>query len=640
MHMIYLLKPRFRLLLILLPAILYFPGLAQTGDCLEIKSFGPAGGGETFCSGETLTLVAEVELDPGASIISYTWYKDGDPVGTTITSNRYQINSVSAQDAGDWHVRVRAFCQLNIEQVNSTPFAIEVNLSPEARIGSDGENELNCEQRSLTLTAENAPGNAQFAWSAPGFTASSRQVEINEGATYRLQVTANGCTSEDFLAIDDYQDFEPLASAGADVVLERCGQNITLDASGSTNGGRGNLRYEWTGPGFTYSGGNAKVQVNDAQPGVYSLRVLNQLSRCTDTDEVMLDGSNLALPNADAGEDQTLTCREPELTLGGSGSTTGPDISYSWSAREGGNIVSGGNAANAVVDRPGAYELTVRNTATECAVSAAVSVDENKTPPEVSISPGQNPFFCSGKTLTLEAVGDADTWIWSTGDSGPSLEVSQADLYVLEGTREENGCFELAEVNVEERPTPVISAPDTTLSVAAGTEIVFPLSASPPGADLTWTLSSRGNLDESNSDYLESGTGNITGRFVPLSDRSPAGLTYLAYASLRECFSDTSQIVLLARPGSMGLFIPEVFTPNGDGVNDEWRILLPEGASPDAYSLRIFDRRGRVVVQRDDLSVPWNGSDVADGVYFYAIVRKADEETVRGAVAIVGKDSP
>lgn len=86
--------------------------------------------------------------------------------------------------------------------------------------------------------------------------------------------------------------------------------------------------------------------------------------------------------------------------------------------------------------------------------------------------------------------------------------------------------------------------------------------------------------------------------------------------------------------------IPNVFTPNGDGMNDTFRPYLFE---PNTMDARIYDRWGRLVFTSDELQFDWdgnwkNGTNAAEGVYFYVIRYTDDYDnnyTVKGYVTLI-----
>ena len=54
-------------------------------------------------------------------------------------------------------------------------------------------------------------------------------------------------------------------------------------------------------------------------------------------------------------------------------------------------------------------------------------------------------------------------------------------------------------------------------------------------------------------------------------------------------------------------YIPNSFSPNGDGVNDVFNIYS-HGISPDNFEMLIFDRWGNKIFTSRDLKVGWNGA--------------------------------
>lgn len=71
------------------------------------------------------------------------------------------------------------------------------------------------------------------------------------------------------------------------------------------------------------------------------------------------------------------------------------------------------------------------------------------------------------------------------------------------------------------------------------------------------------------------------------------------------------------------VYIPNAFTPNGDDLNDRFVIKLSEECEVMEYSLRIFDRWGRLVYESHDYrpSSAWDGTfkgrELQAGVYMY-----------------------
>lgn len=96
-----------------------------------------------------------------------------------------------------------------------------------------------------------------------------------------------------------------------------------------------------------------------------------------------------------------------------------------------------------------------------------------------------------------------------------------------------------------------------------------------------------------------------------------------------------------SNPNNETFFIPEGFSPDGDGVNDAFEIKNPEGIN---MSVSIFDRFGRLVYRADDYKSDWDGKPnqegfdnarpVNQGTYYYAI-KRADGKSYTRFMTIV-----
>lgn len=85
------------------------------------------------------------------------------------------------------------------------------------------------------------------------------------------------------------------------------------------------------------------------------------------------------------------------------------------------------------------------------------------------------------------------------------------------------------------------------------------------------------------------------------------------------------------------LRIPNVFTPNGDGINDEW-IIANLNMFPEAQ-IYVFNRWGQLMYKTTGDGEPWDGSYrghyVPAGTYIYVIDLFNDDEPYKGTVTIV-----
>jgi gliding motility-associated-like protein len=92
------------------------------------------------------------------------------------------------------------------------------------------------------------------------------------------------------------------------------------------------------------------------------------------------------------------------------------------------------------------------------------------------------------------------------------------------------------------------------------------------------------------------------------------------------------------------VYVPNAFTPSGDGIN-EYFLPVISGDDPDDYELLIFDRWGTLIFESDDRNVPWLGAKdnsgdlLPTGVYVYRLVTRgigeAEKREYLGHVTLV-----
>lgn len=223
---------------------------------------------------------------------------------------------------------------------------------------------------------------------------------------------------------------------------------------------------------------------------------------------------------------------------------------------------------------------------------------------------------CLGKPVTLSASGAAIyQWSPATGLSGstvanPIASITASAVYKVAG-RDAFGCFaDSAEVKVTIHPLPVVNA-GADVSVPGGQPVN--LSATSSLSNVTWNWSPGTYLSCTNCANPVS---------KPLRDISYT----VTAATTQGCMaSDSVNVKVLCSAES--IFIPNAFTPNGDGLNERFGVL--GGGFSLIKFFRISDRWGKVVFERRDVlptevAAFWNGrypdgSPAVSGSYIYTI---------------------
>ena len=79
---------------------------------------------------------------------------------------------------------------------------------------------------------------------------------------------------------------------------------------------------------------------------------------------------------------------------------------------------------------------------------------------------------------------------------------------------------------------------------------------------------------------------------------------------------DTLQVIVLS-----AVDIPNTFTPNGDGINDTWKILFL--AQYRNCVMEVYNTAGQIIFQSEGYAVAWdgnrNGAPMPAGTYYYVI---------------------
>ena len=341
---------------------------------------------------------------------------------------------------------------------------------------------ITCAVTEVEIQADvnNASNNLSIQWSTQDGSlisgANSLNPMVDAPGTYILEVTNldNGCSSMDETIVDDDLVL-PIVDAGPPNTLT-CGVlNVTLDGAADTGGAP--LDFNWSTLDGNIVAGQFSFNPIVDEPGTYVLEVINTENGCVDLSEVLIDQDILA-PQADAGPMDVINCYQSSVSLDGANSSQGAIYSYEWTTPDG-NIVSGADGLNPVVDAPGTYTILVINQDNECESTAVVDVLQDIEYPDADAGPG-NTLTCTETSLNLSGStsmpGPPFSYMWDTpngnivsGETTLDPLIDEPGVYELTILNEENGCATSSTVTILENVNyPVVdagSAPDLTCVV-------------------------------------------------------------------------------------------------------------------------------------------------------------------------------
>ncbi|MFN8305193.1 MAG: gliding motility-associated C-terminal domain-containing protein [Ferruginibacter sp.] len=156
------------------------------------------------------------------------------------------------------------------------------------------------------------------------------------------------------------------------------------------------------------------------------------------------------------------------------------------------------------------------------------------------------------------------------------------------------------------KPNPVISFNPATPAILSGNSVQL-------NAIVNGTVSS----------YLWTPSTGLNNPFIPNPRANPAiTTTYkLKVVSTDNCVTEKELLVKV----SLDIYIPNSFTPDGDGLNDVFRV--PPGTSLTLNVFSVFDRYGKEVFRTHNVHEGWNGTykgaSCPAGTYTY-IIRGSD----------------
>jgi gliding motility-associated-like protein len=602
---------------------------------------------DTICLGGTSLLTAVVTN--GSSPYAYAWVNGPTTSSqsvTPLTTTPYSVHITDAFNCVTDGRRILVVADTPTVSLSALPDTICAGLST-----------------TLTALASNGTPGYQFAWSSGG---SGPSITLSPLVTVSTQVTvtdAAGCTSSGnvvvFVTVTD-----SLAILNPDTLVCLGGQ-VQIANTFYTSGINA---WQWSPTTGVSNAGNPNPVIAPTSTTTYVLQGTNITSGCGFSDSVTISYVPLGAPALQLGAD-TAFCEGVAVTL----MAGNPGFSYLWS--------DGSTGATYVADSSGWVWLQAFDTL-GCGYSASDSVLFTVYPLPVVTLPADT-ALCPTDSVLLSAGILGVQYLWNTGATSSSIWAQSAGTYWVQVT-DSQACSAADSLILRHTAaiTTLLSGLDPLYCIS---DSAVQLSFSPAGGFFGGPVSVLGNFDPGNAGagfhlvsyavtdsvgcaYADTLTTMVQAAPTPAqagpdqfvtelaqlaanapsvgngswsvlgngggqlsSAQDPAALltglptgTYTLVWSISNppcpVSRDSVQIVV------EGLSLPSGFSPNGDGVNDQF-VIRGISAYPDAQ-LSVFNRWGNLVWQRAPYSNDWDGRNatgqaLVDDTY-YAILTFGD----------------
>lgn len=453
----------------------------------------------------------------------------------------------------------------------------------------------------VTLTGTGA---STYSWSPPFGLSSTSGATVSASptvtTTYTVTGTTGACTGSQTISIT----VAPVASLS----IVSSGTLICPNSSGTTLTASGASTYTWLPGAQTTS----TLQANPSTTTTYT--VAGQSAAGCATFPAIITVSVSPAINATVSASSPSVCLTKTVAI--SVAPTGGAYTYTWLP---GSAIQGSNSGSSIIAKPAStvtviYTVTISNGF--CKETNTVSLQVfDCVPPVSSFTTLTNDSICTKGCVSFTATSTGIQpfmyqWLFPGGtpptsnNPDPIVCYSSSGTYpvsLITGNAFGNDTVVMTNyIHVVDTPS-VRAYGDTLLSVGQ----TAPISVTGNATSYYWTPDNGSIACATCTNTVVQPT--VTTKYMVTASNSP-------YCKRRDS-------VLVKVDFVCGdFFIPNVFSPNGDGLNDNVNI---HGFCIATFNLRIFNRWGELVFQTTDKTLGWDGSfrgkPMDTGVFVYSV---------------------
>lgn len=383
---------------------------------------------------------------------------------------------------------------------------------------------------------------------------------------------------------------------------------------GTTLTTTGAITYSWAPATWLNAGNIANPVATPASTTQYIVSGTNAFG-CTAKDTVTVTVK--ALPAVTISNDDTI-CVNQSVALQATGGT-----SYSWTPAA--------TLNNATISNPVAsptantvYKVMVTG-ANSCTKTDSLKISVNQLP-VFAVSPAVS--TCVNGTAQLWASG-GQTYVWS-----PSNTLSASNIANPVATVQGNSLYT---VIISEN---ICNIKDT-LTTSVTTDRPLPLVKASKSNDMDCVFSSVQLTAAGAKTYSWSPAAGLSNSSIanPVATPSATQLYVVSGTDSANCKGSDTLTVFVKGAAAPKSYIPNSFTPNGDGMNDCFRVR--DFGNVKSTEIIIYNRYGNLVFKTNNNADCWNGTykgqaaDAGNYVYYIKIKNDCGETIEKGNLLLI-----
>ncbi len=396
----------------------------------------------------------------------------------------------------------------------------------------------------------------------------------------------------------------------------RC-NNANGSATATASGGLSPYAYQWTNGATSLSGPmpDSSVQISSLAPGTYTLTVTDAscsypLSAVKIITIRSLGSATLSLPSPSVS-----ICSGATATLSASASGGSLPYTYSWT----GGLA--GPTQNVKPDSTTTYQVSVMDSAGCSSVPQSVTVKVTPLPKLSMTSDSSSgcgiPLCIKFSGITSAACASAQ---WNFGDGDSAETNTPRHCYATTGNftvrfscTDSNGCTSstIATDMINVYPKPVANFSYNPAAINQNSPVSFT------------DLGSSGSTSLWNFNDPHSGPDSTSALNNPVHTFKDSGkyCIQLIVLSPGSCTDTLVKCLEIHPTCELSDSIPNVFTPNGDGIND---VFSPGSSAMTSLTCEIYNRWGTPIASFNGINDFWDGhissgGEATAGTYYYIL---------------------